>query len=102
MSINERGEYVRDPSARSDTNWALTLALAALVLWQGFQTVQLLRERTSLGLARESQTAALEEAKKVQSQFQIIMTKTHELADKGHAGAKMVIEELEKRGVKTR
>jgi hypothetical protein len=84
---------------KSATNWALILTLVGLLLWFGFQTLQLLRERTSFGLAKESQDAAIQESQKIQSQFQTIMTKTAELAAKGHPGAKMVIEELRKRGV---
>ena len=45
-------------------------------------------------LAKESQDTAIQESQKIQSQFQTIMTKTAELAAKGHPGAKMVIEEL--------
>jgi hypothetical protein len=77
----------------------MILTLVGLLLWFGFQTLQLLRERTSFGLAKESQDVAIQESQKIQSQFQTIMTKTAELAAKGHPGAKMVIEELRKRGV---
>jgi hypothetical protein len=78
---------------------AFILTLVALLVWFGFQTLQLLRERTSLSLAKESQDSAIQESQKVQAQFQTIMSKTAELAAKGHPGAKMVIEELQKRGV---
>jgi hypothetical protein len=87
------------PPEKSATNWAMILTLVGLLLWFGFQTLQLLRERTSFSLAKESQDAAIQESQKIQSQFQTIMTKTAELAAKGHPGAKMVIEELRKRGV---
>lgn len=80
-------------------NLPLILTLAALLAWHGFQTVQLLRERSQLSLAKESQDAALQESQKVQAQFQTLITKTSELAAQGHAGAKMVMEELQKRGV---
>jgi hypothetical protein len=72
----------------------LCLTLAALTLYFGFQTFQLLSERSNLGLVKASQEAAIQEAQKVQAQFKVLVTKVSELADKGHAGAKMVMEEL--------
>jgi hypothetical protein len=41
----------------------------------------------------------MQESEKIRAQFQTLMTKTAELANKGHAGAKMVVDELQKRGV---
>lgn len=95
---NAGAEYVV-PTERNNLQLAFLLTLLALLIWHGAQTVQLLRERTSLSLAKESQDAALQESQKVQSQFQTLVTKTAELAAKGHPGAKMVIDELQKRGV---
>jgi hypothetical protein len=76
----------------------LCLTLAALTLYFGFQTFQLLSERSNLSLVKASQEAAIQEAQKVQAQFKALVTKVSELADKGHAGAKMVMEELLNRG----
>jgi hypothetical protein len=77
----------------------LLLTLGALTLYFGFQTWQLLNERNNLAVVKSSQEAAIQEAQKVQTQFKTLVAKTSELADKGHAGAKMVMEELLKRGV---
>lgn len=84
---------------RNHLQLAFLLTLLALLIWHGAQTVQFLRDRTSLSIAKESQDAALQESQKIQSQFQTLMTKTAELAAKGHPGAKMVVDELQKRGV---
>jgi hypothetical protein len=90
----------RPPAPRErGQNLPFVLTLVALLAWHGFQTLQLLRERTQLSLAKESQDAAMQESQKVQSQFQTLLTKTSELASQGHAGAKMVMEELQKRGL---
>jgi hypothetical protein len=77
----------------------MILTLSALTLYFGFQTLQLLNERNNLAMVKSSQEAAIQEAQKVQAQFKTLVAKTSELADKGHAGAKMVMEELLKRGV---
>ena len=77
----------------------LSLTLAALTVYFGFQTFQLLSERSNLSLVKASQEVAIQEAQKVQAQFKVLVTKVSELADKGHAGAKMVMEELLNRNV---
>ena len=48
---------------------------------------------------KTSQENALQEAQKIQSQFRTLVTKTGELAEKGHAGAKMVMEGLQRQGM---
>jgi hypothetical protein len=78
---------------------ALTLTLVALVLWFGFQAFQLVRDRSSLQVVKANQETAMQESEKIRTQFQTLMTKTAELANKGHAGAKMVIDELQRRGL---
>ena len=70
-----------------------------LIIYFGFQTVSLLAERSNLGLIKGSQETALQEAQKTQAQFRTIVTKTGELADKGHGGAKMVMEGLQRQGM---
>jgi hypothetical protein len=75
------------------------LTLAALLFYFAFQTVQLLGERSNMAMVKSSQEAAIQEAQKVQAQFKSLVSKTSELADQGHAGAKMVMEELLQRGV---
>lgn len=76
----------------------LALVLAALTAYFGFQTLRLLDERENLRLVKASQEGAIQEAQKVQAQFRTLVTRVGELADKGHAGAKMVMEELFQRG----
>ena len=95
--IEER-ELVTSPAERGG-NLPLTILLIALVLWFGFQTVQLASERANLGEARGHQEAAMQEAQKLRTQFESLINKTSELANKGHAGAKLVMEELQKRGM---
>ena len=75
------------------------ITVVALTIYFAFQTLQLSIERNNLGLVKANQDAAMQEAQKVQAQFKTLVTKTGELAAQGHAGAKMVMEELQKRGL---
>jgi len=75
------------------------ITLVALLLFFTFQTFSLLTERSNLGSVKSNQDGALQEAQKVQSQFRLLVSKTGELADQGHAGAKMIMEGLQRQGV---
>jgi hypothetical protein len=77
----------------------LMLTLSGLVIWFGFQTLHLAFERSNLNAVRTSQEAAIEESQKLRAQFESLINKTTELANKGHAGAKMVLDELQKRAM---
>ena len=81
------------------SNLPLIIILAALTIYFVFQSLQLISERGNLGAVKSNQDTALQEAQKVQTQFKTLVTKTSQLADQGHAGAKMVMEELQKRGL---
>jgi hypothetical protein len=81
------------------SNLPLIILLAALTVYFVFQTWQVAVERTNLGLVKANQDAAIQEAQRVQTQFKTLVTKTGQLAAQGHAGAKMVMEELQKRGL---
>ena len=97
IESEEIEEQVRIEKTWSNVPFIITLA--ALTVYFGFQTVQLISERGNLGQVKTSQEAAIQEAQKVQTQFRNLVTKTGQLADQGHAGAKMVMEELQKQGV---
>ena len=84
---------------KSPLTLPLVLILLALTIYFGFQSLQFLFERNNLVMVKGSQEAAIQEAQKIQAQFKTLVGKTGELASKGHAGAKMVMEELLKRGV---
>ncbi len=83
----------------ASSNLPLIITLAALTIYFGFETLQGLTERVNLTAVKSHQDAAIQEAQKVQAQFKLLVSKTGELADQGHAGAKLVMEELLKRGV---
>lgn len=87
------------PVAKTDSNLAVSITLVALLLWFGFQLLQQVRERSNLSAVKANQESAIQESEKIRLQFQGLMTKTVELANQGHAGAKMVVDELQKRGI---
>jgi len=88
-----------EPEPQSDSSLALIITLAALLLWFGFQSVQALRERGNLSGVKANQESALQEAEKIRLQFHALLAKTSELANQGHGGAKMVVDELQRRGL---
>jgi len=85
-------------AAKPASNLPLIMTLAALLIYFAFQSLQLWVERSNLSMVKSNQDATLQEAQKVQSQFKILITKTNELAEKGHAGARMVMEGLQRQG----
>jgi hypothetical protein len=99
--IVEEEEAAEEPVAEKSGLYgvALTITCVCMILWFGFQTFQLVRDRGKLRLVKANQETALQESAKVRAQFQNLMTKVAELASKGHAGAQMVMSELQKRGV---
>jgi F0F1-type ATP synthase membrane subunit b/b' len=76
----------------------LLLAGAVLILLV-FQTTQLYRDRDSLRELKESQEKPLEEAQRLRQQLDGVAADTARLAEKGNANAKLVVEELRKRGI---
>jgi len=87
------------PVAKTDSHLAVSITLVALLLWFGFQLLQQVRERSNLSAVKANQEGAIQESEKIRLQFQGLMTKTVELANQGHAGARMVVDELQKRGI---
>lgn len=75
------------------------ITLVALLLFFAFQTLSLMTERVNLASVKGNQDAALQEAQKIQSQFRLLVSKTGELADQGHAGAKLIMEGLQRQGI---
>ena len=96
---NDTIEETASAPAATQSNLPLIITLVALITYFGFQTVSLLAERSNLALIKSSQENALQEAQKTQAQFRTIVGKTSELADKGHGGAKMVMEGLQRQGM---
>jgi hypothetical protein len=77
----------------------LLLVVVTLVVWSGFQTVQLIRERANLRTLKANQEAPVQESLKLRAQLDSIAKRTAELAAQGNAGATTIVEALAKRGI---
>ena len=77
----------------------LLLIAIALVIWAGFQTTQLLRERKYLKTVLTDQSPTVEQSQKLRGQLDSIAKGTLQLANQGNSNAKIIVEELRKRGV---
>lgn len=97
--IRDRDVAQPEPAERRASSLPLILTIVSLLLWFGFQTVQLVLERSNLSLLKRNLEAPMQESQKVRTQLETLITKTAELANRGNASAKTVIEELEKRGI---
>ena len=87
------------PNEKPASKVPFLITLIALLIYFAFQSLSLFSERANLGMVKANQDAALQEAQKIQSQFKLLVTKTGELADQGHAGAKMIMDGLQKQGI---
>jgi hypothetical protein len=84
---------------KSSLNLPLLITLVSLLIWFGFQTLQLARERSNMTFLKANQETAIQESQKVQAQFQSTLGKLAELANRGHAGAKLIVEQLQRQGL---
>ena len=77
----------------------LLLLVLAAVVWPAFQCYQLVAEKQGLATVYTNQTQPYENAAKLRASLENLARETAILADKGNAGAKMIVGELAKRGV---
>jgi hypothetical protein len=78
---------------------ALFLLTLAMMGWLGFQTFQLVRERTNLETIKANQETSIAQAQRVRSQVDSIARRTFELAQQGNSGAAAIVEQLARWGV---
>ena len=100
--IQDNDAVKAGPAQRRPSRLPLILTIASLLVWFGFQTVQLVVERGNLGSVKGNLEAPMQESQKVRAQLEALINKTAELAKQGNTNAKSVIEELEKRGIPIR
>ncbi len=70
-----------------------------MVAWFGFQAAQLRNERDAMRELMTNQDKQMQESKKLRDSLDAIARGTAQLADAGNANARLVIDELKKRGV---
>ena len=86
------------PSRRSAFVPVLLLALS-VVGWLAFQSVQLLRERQQLATIEASLLPQEQNATKLRASLDSVATATAKLAAAGNANARVIVDELRRRGV---
>lgn len=90
----------RHRDSRSASPFVPLLILAvAFTIWSGFQTVMLAREAVSLAATRENQEARIRNAQKLRDALDAVARDTAKLAGKGNPNARLIVDELRKRGV---
>lgn len=77
----------------------MLILMLGMVAWSGFQLQHLTTEADALATARAGQEAQVQQAAKVRQALEAVAQETRKLADAGNANAKVVVEELRKRGV---
>jgi hypothetical protein len=77
----------------------LLVFFLAAAMWSAFQFLQLQLESETLVVLRANQEAQLQQAQKVRATLDAMALQTQKLADAGNANARLVVEELRKRGI---
>jgi len=95
----ERMATGRFPKAGASAFIPLIILTLSAVGWAAFQMTQLMRERDVLAEARLNQERPMENAKKLREGLDALAKQTQLLATKGNAGAKIIVDELKKRGI---
>lgn len=76
----------------------LVLALA-FAGWAVFQTVMLIREANTLTALRTGQDQQMQNAAKLRQELDSVARDTAKLADNGNVSAKLIVDELRRRGI---
>jgi hypothetical protein len=77
---------------------AMLLALA-VAGWSCFQAVQLLKERDNMRATVVAQEKSVQDSKQLRDALDAVARETAQLADGGNQNAKLIVDELRKRGV---
>ncbi len=91
---------MNDQSNRSATPFVpLLLVMIGLLIWSGAQMYQLFSERSTLKTLLANQAAPFAASQKLRGQLDAVASGTQRLADAGNQNARVVVEELRKRGI---
>jgi cell division protein FtsL len=77
----------------------LFILSSALVIWFGFQTSQLVTERSNLKTLHQNQEAIYQNAQKMRGQLDAIAAGTQRLANAGNPNAAQIVNALRARGI---
>jgi hypothetical protein len=85
--------------ATRDLFLPIFILAAACTLWAIFQMFMLFQEGGNLKALLASQEPTVQQAQKLRAQLDSIAAQTQLLADGGNPGAKVIVDELRKRGI---
>jgi signal transduction histidine kinase len=77
----------------------LAIIILAVFLMVGFQTVQLVRDRSQLLELEIGQEAAVQEGVKLRQNFETLVNRTGQLAEAGNPHAKAIVDDLRRQGI---
>lgn len=77
----------------------VSLMALTMFLVMSFQTMQILRDRDSLNMAKGQQEKAFEDSNRLQGQLNALLTGTKKLSDAGNKDAKGIVEKLKSMGI---
>ena len=77
----------------------LLLGLATLAIWFGFQTTQLVTEKSNLATLRANQATLFDNARKMRLQLDALAAETAKLAAAGNPNATLIVNALKQNGI---
>ena len=96
-------ELGTSPSHARMQRWSVFVPLLILAVtylaWTVFQTMTLIKERETLTTLRTNQEQQIQNSKKLRENLDKLAKDTRVLADRGNPGARMIVDELRKRGI---
>jgi hypothetical protein len=94
-----RGVASRVPPALASAFVPVLLCALTLLVWFAFQSVLLLGDRDALQATRQAQQATVDNAGKLRASLDALAVDTQRLAEAGNPSAKLLVDELRKRGI---
>lgn len=95
----ERAPFAGEAATTLSAFVPLLILGLVMTAWFGFQATQLRTERDAMRELMTTQDKQVEESKKLRDSLDAIARGTAKLADSGNANARLVVDELKRRGV---
>lgn len=77
----------------------MLMLAAAVAVWFGFTTMQLIQDRDELRVAGENQQALIEQSQQLRSKVKVLADKLDALRAQGNRNAADILGQLEKQGI---
>ena len=97
--VSSSRQAVRSQVTQKSAFVPLLLMGLALLAWTAFQTYELLKDHGSLVAAFAAQQAPIQSSQQLRASLSTLAGDTQKLADAGDQGAKLVVSQLNQRGI---